>query len=65
VIEYEEYFVPRSIKHYHIPTLILLASAFYIGWKMEKQQWSSKLMNQVMEAGVLALLNYSKKLLVK
>ncbi|KTD74208.1 hypothetical protein [Legionella tucsonensis] len=64
VIEHQEYFAQSGIARYHLTTPILLASAFFIGWKAARIQWSGKVTHQVVEIGALALLNSFKKTVV-
>lgn len=64
VIEHQEYFAHSGLSRYHLPTLIVLVSAFFIGWTAERRQWSGKVMRQVVDIGKLAVLNSVKKTLV-
>lgn len=61
VKEHKDYFAQSKINRYHLATFVLLGSAFFIGWKVERKQLSSKAMEHVVEVGTLAFLNYFKK----
>jgi len=64
VAGHQAYFAKSKVTRCHIATLLLLVSAFFIGWKAARKQWSGKIMQQVVEVGTLALLNSFKKTLV-
>ncbi|WP_115707896.1 hypothetical protein [Legionella sainthelensi] len=61
--EHKEYFVQSKLTHYHLVIVVLIASAFFIGWKTERKQWGNKVMQVIEEVGTLAFLNYFKKML--
>ncbi|HHT0592062.1 TPA: hypothetical protein ACTXXA_000618 [Legionella anisa] len=64
VIEHQEYFAHSGIARHHLTTPILLVSAFFIGWKAARIQWSGRVTHQVVEIGALALLNSVKKTVI-
>ncbi|MCE0724509.1 MULTISPECIES: hypothetical protein [Legionella] len=64
VIEHKEYFAQSGIARYHLITPIVLVSAFFIGWRAARIQWSGKVTHQAVEIGALALLNSFKKTVV-
>ncbi|MCW8471385.1 hypothetical protein OQJ19_12110 [Fluoribacter gormanii] len=64
VIEHQKYFTESAINRYHLTTLLLLISAFFIGWRAERKQWSGKVMRQIVDIGKLAVLNSFKKTVV-
>lgn len=64
VVEHQEYFAQSGIAYHHLTTSILLVSAFFIGWKAARIQWSGKVTHQLVEIGALALLNSFKKTVV-
>ncbi len=63
VAEHQDYFAQR-VARFHIATLFLLVSAFFIGWKAARKQWSGKIKQQIVEVGILALLNSVKKIVL-
>lgn len=63
VIAHKQYFSESGINRYHLATLMLVVSALFIGWKVERKQWHSKVVHQIVEVGTLAFLNYFKKTL--
>ncbi|WP_242604024.1 hypothetical protein [Legionella santicrucis] len=61
--EHKKYFVQSKLTHYHLIIVVFIASAFFIGWKAERKQWGSKVMQLIEEVGTLAFINYFKKML--
>lgn len=61
VFKHQEYFAESKITRYHLTTVALLIAAFFIGWKMDRKEWGSKVMHQIVDIGKLALLNSVKK----
>ncbi|KTC90608.1 hypothetical protein OQJ18_00820 [Fluoribacter dumoffii] len=61
VAEHQAYFAQSQTTRYYLAAVLLLVSAFFIGWKMERKQWSGKIMQQVIDVVVLAMLNSLKK----
>ncbi|KTD40435.1 hypothetical protein [Legionella parisiensis] len=64
VNEHQEYFAQSRIVRHHLTTPILLVSAFFIGWKAARIQWSGKVTHHAVELGALALLNSVKKTVI-
>lgn len=64
VAEHQEYFAQSKLTRFHVPTLLLLVSAFFIGWKLERKHWSGKIGQQLVEVGTFALLNSFKKVVL-
>ncbi|MGL5742159.1 MAG: hypothetical protein ACRCXC_06240 [Legionella sp.] len=60
--EHKEYFAQSGFNRYHLSALLLLVTAFFIGWKMERKKWSGRVTQQITEVGTLAFLNYFKKI---
>ncbi|WP_237761332.1 hypothetical protein [Legionella cherrii] len=64
VAEHQEYFAQSKLTRFHVPTLLLLVSAFFIGWKLERKHWSGKIGQQLVDVGTFALLNSFKKVVL-
>jgi hypothetical protein len=61
LIEHQEYLVQSAVIRYHVPYMVLVASAVFIGWQLARKQWLKKVMHHAVEIGALASLNSFKK----